>query len=401
MTTKADLQLELPRYSHNTLINAVLAAGFHLNYAVIVWRLPGDKSIRILISSHQLTGSDSTIINQSVPGFVLNPFNNDSNNQSFFLPMHWELNLSSKQLKSFISGKEHSREFVEVLCDQIKHSRMEYLIEKNLQQDLQQETLKNDYMDAVKKSVDEIAKNNLSKVVLARTKHVKFSELLDMGKVYKNLCHRNLNAFVAMIALPPMGLWLCATPELLLETTSDGSIRTMSLAGTRKKTGVVQIPWGKKELDEQLHVSAFIEEVLSNSGVVDYRKNGPLTRSTGIMEHIQTEYIFNPDNGRYLTFMDIAKKLHHSPAICGTPKAAALDFINENESFNREYFCGYLGPVNTNNFSKLFINIRCIQIWRNLGVLYAGAGITIDSDPSSEWEETNLKCETILNALNL
>jgi isochorismate synthase len=52
-----------------------------------------------------------------------------------------------------------------------------------------------------------------------------------------------------------------------------------------------------------------------------------------------------------------------------------------------------LGPVNIQDSSAIFVNLRTAQITHDHAFLYAGAGITEDSIPEKEWEETEMKCE--------
>ena len=40
-----------------------------------------------------------------------------------------------------------------------------------------------------------------------------------------------------------------------------------------------------------------------------------------------------------------------------------------------------------------------MQLCGSEGLIYAGAGITADSDPEREWLETEMKCRTLLDAL--
>jgi isochorismate synthase len=40
-----------------------------------------------------------------------------------------------------------------------------------------------------------------------------------------------------------------------------------------------------------------------------------------------------------------------------------------------------------------------MQVLTKSALLYAGAGVTIDSDPQKEFEETELKMEAILNII--
>jgi isochorismate synthase len=81
------------------------------------------------------------------------------------------------------------------------------------------------------------------------------------------------------------------------------------------------------------------------------------------------------------------------------PLENAQQFLKANEGYDREYYTGFLGPVNVKNESHLFVNLRCMQVLTKSALLYAGAGVTIDSDPQKEFEETELKMEAILNII--
>jgi isochorismate synthase len=49
--------------------------------------------------------------------------------------------------------------------------------------------------------------------------------------------------------------------------------------------------------------------------------------------------------------------------------------------------------------SSLFVNLRCMQLAGRFAHLYVGGGITAESDPHSEWRETEMKAETMLSVL--
>ncbi|MFT7281747.1 MAG: isochorismate synthase, partial [Cyclobacteriaceae bacterium] len=92
--------------------------------------------------------------------------------------------------------------------------------------------------------------------------------------------------------------------------------------------------------------------------------------------------------------------LHPTSAVCGMPLQPALNFIKEVEGYERGLYAGFLGPVNFNNLTHLFVNLRCMQIINDQKIrLYAGAGITADSDPNKEFVETQLKMNTLKNLL--
>jgi isochorismate synthase len=95
------------------------------------------------------------------------------------------------------------------------------------------------------------------------------------------------------------------------------------------------------------------------------------------------------------------KLLHPTSAICGMPKNEAMTFLKQKEGFERQFFGGFLGPVNVDNLTALYVNLRCGQLQKDTMLLYAGAGVTIDSKPDREWEETEVKCETLERFIRL
>ena len=88
--------------------------------------------------------------------------------------------------------------------------------------------------------------------------------------------------------------------------------------------------------------------------------------------------------------------LHPTSAVCGMPKEPSKDFILENEDFDREYFSGFLGPVNVLDETSIFVNLRCMKLMTNAVKLFAGAGIISNSNPEKEWIETENKMDTLL-----
>ena len=78
------------------------------------------------------------------------------------------------------------------------------------------------------------------------------------------------------------------------------------------------------------------------------------------------------------------------------PQFEASSFISLNEHFERRYYSGFIGFNDGKNID-LYVNLRCMELQHNKVVLYAGAGITKDSDPNKEWDETEKKMQTLKN----
>ena len=120
----------------------------------------------------------------------------------------------------------------------------------------------------------------------------------------------------------------------------------------------------------------------------------------GNLIHLKTEFSVDMEKVSYpLLGTAMLDLLHPTSAICGMPMKAAAQFLKDREGFDRSYFSGYLGPSNIENKTSLFVNLRCMQILKNKAILYAGAGVTEDSDPESEWNETEMKFQTLLNVI--
>ena len=254
---------------------------------------------------------------------------------------------------------------------------------------------KKQHISQVNKFLDAFSKTWVKKAVLSRNKWLDNYEIYQMPELFSKLCDSYPNAFVYQVFIPDAGYWVGATPEVLF-STNNGTATTVSLAGTQPYNEKAH--WDKKEVIEQELVTKHIRNVMYEFGIHDYKETGPETAKAGKLAHIKTQIDFNKsfianNVGHFI------EKLHPTPAICGLPVKDSLELIFQTENFDREYYCGFLGPFNPNDRTNLFVNLRCLQAFENGVALYAGGGITPDSDPEKEWEETKLKIQTLQQIL--
>jgi isochorismate synthase len=97
----------------------------------------------------------------------------------------------------------------------------------------------------------------------------------------------------------------------------------------------------------------------------------------------------------------VIQLLHPTPAVCGLPKEQSKAFILENENYDRTFYTGFLGELNMENKTDLFVNLRCMEICESQANLFMGCGITKDSIPEKEWEESINKSFTMKRVLGL
>lgn len=275
---------------------------------------------------------------------------------------------------------------------------------------------KQNHIVLVEKGIKAIHKGTFEKVVLSRQESVAISETNPI-KIYKRLLETYPTAYVYVWFHPKVGLWLGATPETLLHIENN-QFSTMALAGTQVYKNTIDVVWKDKELEEQQIVTNFIvsnlESQLDNLKISEVE-----TVKAGNLLHLKT-HISGRVNSDTSSLKNIIEILHPTPAVCGMPKEEAKQFILENEAYKRDFYTGFLGELNIkksisrnpnrrnveNNaytriktVSNLFVNLRCMQIQNTEALLYIGGGITKDSNPNLEWEETMAKSVTMKKVL--
>jgi len=84
-------------------------------------------------------------------------------------------------------------------------------------------------------------------------------------------------------------------------------------------------------------------------------------------------------------------------SVTGAPKIAACSMIDALEPVARGVYCGAVGWVDADR-AEGALNVAIRTFWIDDGALHfgTGGGITYDSDPQREWEETELKARRLL-----
>jgi isochorismate synthase len=240
--------------------------------------------------------------------------------------------------------------------------------------------------------MEQLKGGRFSKLVLSR-KLVVDRHAKSIGKVFLNAKDAYLSAFTYLVNAPKSGLWLGATPELLLKGDA-GCFQTVALAGTMPVSADdSDYIWSEKDSEEQQIVADYISDRLTACGVPEMEKEGPTTVKAGNVVHLKTTFRFavngNVGVGR------LVDTLHPTPAVCGLPKEEAQRYIIETEQHHREYYTGFAGVVRSNKEAELYVNLRCMKVEAQQLSLFAGGGITAKSVGDREWLETNHKLRTL------
>ena len=250
---------------------------------------------------------------------------------------------------------------------------------------------KNEYLNQATSFLNCIQQLQLGKAVFTRIKSAVFDSSKTVA-LFKELCKKYPNALVYLVSSKLIGTWIGASPEVLLEVHDD-YLFTMSLAGTKKVNA--HIEWTEKEIFEQEIVTDFIADELKKMQVDSLEIIGPYDFEAGPVEHLRTDICAQISG---ISPLEIALKLHPTPAVSGLPRAEAISLIQTLENHHRGIYTGIIGLISEDS-ARLFVNLRCAQIQEKNAYLYIGGGFTAQSIPEMEWEETENKSQTLLNVM--
>ncbi|HUX38977.1 MAG TPA: chorismate-binding protein [Rectinemataceae bacterium] len=283
-----------------------------------------------------------------------------------------------------------------------------------------------DYLEQVRGIVDAIRGGSFDKVVLSRVKTVEGRFRPRLGELFELLCEAYAKAFVYLFQVEGE-CWIGASPEVLLSSRGDRLV-TVSLAGTRPYSEANRdvAVWNGKERAEQDHVTRQIEGILREFSVEGVARSELATRRAGNLLHLCSEFAF-PYAAVASRLGPFVEALHPTSAVCGIPRAGAMELIAAIEGHERGYYAGYLGPVGPLAGSgaadggtakggaadgagdvdgatapggvQLFVNLRCMRVSPERLELFVGGGITAGSVPEDEWEETEMKARTLLSII--
>jgi len=255
----------------------------------------------------------------------------------------------------------------------------------------QSETTRSEHGEIIQAALQSIASGALEKVVVSCIKHAPRGSH-SLQSIFERLVANYNNAYVYMLHHPTFGTWMGATPELLLH--KQGTLHhTVSLAGTLPFSDVLQ--WSEKLQHEQQLVTDFILKSIAHySGKIENIK-GPYTSQAGPLAHLKTDiYFVTEENSDVLL-----NELQPTPAVCGLPRQAALNFIQTHSRIARRLYAGRLGIRFPTGDEIHFVNLRCMQVFEDHFELHVGGGIVIGSTPADEWNETEIKANVLRNLL--
>jgi anthranilate synthase component 1 len=199
-----------------------------------------------------------------------------------------------------------------------------------------------------------------------------------------------------------------ASPEILVRQAGD-TVTLRPIAGTR--------PRGASPAEDAAIAAELLadpKERAEHVMLIDLGRNDvgrvAATGSVKVTEQMVVEryshvmHIVSNVEGRLrpgLDAIDVLRASFPAGTVTGAPKVRAMQIIDELEPVKRGIYSGAVGWLGFNGDMDVAIAIRTAVVKDRRLHVQAAAGIVADSDPRSEWLETQHKTRAVLKAAAL
>jgi salicylate biosynthesis isochorismate synthase/menaquinone-specific isochorismate synthase len=256
---------------------------------------------------------------------------------------------------------------------------------------------------AITRATERIKAGDLHKVVLAREVRVHAPERIDPAPIYDGLRTVFPSCYCYLVGTPELA-FVGASPELLVRR--DGArAQTVALAGTRRRSADPsvdrflgeQLLSSPKDREEQAIVTRRIERTLDPVSVWVAAADEPVLVKVHNVQHLGTP--IRAQLAEPVACVELAGRLHPTPAVGGEPEEKALPLIPALEGLDRGWYAGPVGWTDLAEDGEFCVALRCALLRDDVAHLYAGEGIVEDSDPAQELEANEAKLQALLPLL--
>ncbi|WP_445114723.1 anthranilate synthase component I [Acinetobacter sp. WZC-1] len=232
-------------------------------------------------------------------------------------------------------------------------------------------------------------------------------------QVYRALRHLNPSPYLFLVQGQTLGdqkpFHVVGSSPEILSRLENGMATVRPLAGTRPrgKTQEEDLALEKDLLSDAKEIAEHVMLIdlgrndvgrVSKIGKVQVTDQMVIERYSHVMHivsNVQGEVLDNVDA------LDVFKATFPAGTLSGAPKIRAMEIIDEVEPVKRGIFGGAVGYLGWHGEMDMSIAIRTCVIRDNKVYVQAGAGLVADSDPESEWNETQIKARAVIKAVEL
>ena len=266
-----------------------------------------------------------------------------------------------------------------------------------------EDRMKDEYLHAVENVTKRIRKDEVQKVVIARSLKLTFNDSFSPATAIYNASMEQPESYLFGLENEEK-IFFGATPERLVKVENEkaqsaglaGSIRRGMNSLEDKELGDSLLS-DSKNLGEHKYVVDMIKKVF-----VQYCEDIQVPTRPKLMKIRDIQHLYSPIEGNLKkgsSLFELVQALHPTPALGGEPRQDAIKIIRESEQMNRGYYAAPIGWINAEGDGEFAVGIRSALVENEHAYLYAGGGIVAESSSLEEFEETRVKFRPMLRTL--
>jgi anthranilate synthase component 1 len=272
---------------------------------------------------------------------------------------------------------------------------------------------KADFMDAVKRTKEYVLAGDCMQVVIGQRISQPYND--SPLSLYRALRSLNPSPYMYLYDFGDHQI-VGSSPEILVRQEKrqiDGQekrfVIVRPIAGTRPRGSNPEqdAALAKELLADPKEIAEHVMLIdLARNDVGRIAKNGTVkvTDRMVIEKYSHVQHIVSSVEGELLnnaSNMDVLKATFPAGTLSGAPKIRAMEIIDEMEIVKRGVYGGAAGYLSFSGDMDVAIVIRTGVIKDGMVHAQAGAGVVADSDPESEWKETEAKARAVMRAVEM
>jgi len=260
-----------------------------------------------------------------------------------------------------------------------------------------------EWISQVNEATQQIRQGTLDKVVPFRRISVRAEQPLNPARLMASLDDLYPSSLLFSIRLDG-STFAAATPERLITRYGQlidcdavgGTIRRAADPDEDRRLGSQLLNDAKSRHEHALVVKGILASLSAHCDNLA-APDRPVLKRLRKLQHLWTG-ICGELRGD-TTLLRMADDLHPTAAVNGFPSANAGHWLSTHQIDARGWYTGAAGWLDRQGDGELAVLLRCALLNGESAELFAGAGVTSESCPIAEFQETELKFSTMLEAL--
>ena len=261
-----------------------------------------------------------------------------------------------------------------------------------------------DYLALIEQAQAHISAGDVYQLCL--TNQIRIETSVDPLLTFLRLREQNPAPYAGFLRVDGTSV-VSASPEQFLSIDGSGWLSSKPIKGTRRRGAN---PIEDAEIAQEL--SSNEKERAENLMIVDLMRNDfgrvcevgtvDVPKLFEVETYATVHQLVSTIRGHLLAGagpFDAINAAFPGGSMTGAPKLRAIEILEQLEAGPRGIYSGAMGYISASGVAELGMVIRTLVFSEGTVTIGVGGGITIDSDPVAELEETKLKARALLRAL--